>query len=120
MGIVNNYKKHKAIKEINRIIDSLKKDDLGISVAIKSGALSCRDNRSFNHVVVGDYISFYSENGQIFINTNMTTVNSYVPCYCVYTGENLGTLDLNKRLNQVNIKDLEKFILIELVINAHE
>ena len=110
--------KHKIIKEINRIIDSFREDELGISVVIKSN-YRCYDfdiDRQMRHVLEGDSVSFYNTKNKkcITINTYSEMKSNSILCLCA-DGVNIDLIIVHN-----SITNLERFIITELIINTNE
>ena len=108
--------KHKIIKEINRIIDSFREDELGISVAIKSNYYDFDIDRQMRHILEGDSVSFYNTKNKkcITINTDSEMKSNSIPCLC----SDGVKIDLIIVYN--SITNLERFIITELIINTNE
>lgn len=110
--------KHKIIKEINRIIDSFREDELGISVSIKSNYRYYDFNidRQMRHVLEGDCVSFYNTKNKkcITINTDSEMKSNSIPCLCA-DGVNIDLIIVYN-----SITNLERFIITELIINTNE
>ena len=110
--------KHKIIKEINRIIDSFREDELGISVAIKSN-YRCYNfdiDRQMRYVLEGDCVSFYNTKKKkcITINTDSEMKSNSIPCLCA-DGVNIDLIIVYN-----SITNLERFIITELMIDTNE
>lgn len=128
--IIEEYideEKHKIIREINRIIDSFREDELGISVTIKS------DNRCYNFdidrqmklVLEGDSVLFYNKDARkvITIDTSLDLKCNSIPCFYIerINKEKIIKVEDYKIINyNIDIINLEKFIITELIINTNE
>lgn len=119
--------KHKIIKEINRILDSFRENELGISVTIKS------DNRCYNfdidrlmkHVLEGDSVSFYNKDAGkvITIDTSLDIKCNSIPCSYIERIDKekiIKVADYKIIDYNIDITNLERFIITELIINTNE
>lgn len=119
--------KHKIIREINRIIDSFREDELGISVTIKSN-YRCYNfdiDRQMKLVLEGDSVSFYNKDARkvITIDTSLDLKCNSIPCSYmerICKEKIIKVADYKIIDYNIDIINLEKFIITELIINTNE
>lgn len=118
MGIVNNYKKHKLIKELNRLVELFykKREDYNINFTIipKEIELLDKPKRHENEIILGgDIVILYGSinTASIIIDTNQFVLENEI-IYCSVKQDDSRYTESIKL--PIKISELERFIIITL------